>query len=521
MIIALFALAACIQAPEVPGETGPVSFAPSPLRRLTQAEYRSSVADVLGVDASGLNLPADDVVGAFVANVRSPVSPLAAEQYAAAAEVLGAWVEREAADLVDCELTDDACVDGFIDDFGRRVWRHPLSPDDRAALRALFDVAETPARGLGLVVEGALQSPDFLYLIEGGRTEGDDRVVLDGYAVAARLSYFLWGTTPDDGLLAAAADGTLDTVEGVDVEARRLLASSRALRRIQTFYRQWLDVDELPRVTKDRERFPAWDDAMVAAMQAEVDQYVAHVYTEGPGTLEALLTTPVAFPSGPLWSVYGLSPSESLPVGVSPDERAGILTLPGVQAAHAHPATTSPIHRGLFVFERVFCRELGAPPDDVDLTPIIVEPGETATKREQFVAHQTEPACMGCHQAIDPLGFLFEHYGTLGSYRTFAPEEGQPVDAADEVKLVSALDGPYDDAVAFVRAAATDDEVRRCMVTQWARFALGRDDEDADESTLDALEARFVATGGDLRGLLVAIVTSEAFRSRALPLEEP
>ncbi|MEN0064654.1 MAG: DUF1592 domain-containing protein [Myxococcota bacterium] len=521
-MIALFALVGCLsQAPDVPPETGPVTFAPSPLRRLSQAEYRNTVGDLLGVEAANLNLPADDVVGAFLANVRSSVSPLAAEQYAAAAQTSGGWVTRNPDAVVECSVAEGACVEGFIDSFGAAAWRRPLTVEDRDALRAVFDVASEPERGLGLVVEAVLQSPDFLYLVETGEVQGDT-VVLDGFSVAARLSYFLWGTTPDAALLEAAAEGRLDTPAGVDAEARRLLTSSRALVRIQAFYRQWLNFDELPRVDKDRERFPLWDDTLVAAMQEELDRFVAYVYTDGPGTMESLLTTPVAFPSGPLWAVYGLQPTEGDgPVGVSPTERAGVLTLPGVQAAHAHLATTSPIHRGLFVYERVFCRELGGPPADVDLTPIVVEQGESLTKREQFAQHQTEPVCAGCHQAIDPLGFLFEHYGTLGNYRTFAPEEGQPVDAADTVQLVSDLDGPYADAVTFVKAAANSEEVRRCLVTQWARFAWGRDDEERDETTLDALDARFAATGGDLRALLIAIVTSEAFRSRALPGETP
>jgi len=518
MIVLIWA--SCVQAPDVPPELGPTTFAPSPLRRLTRDEYRESVGDLLGVDASALNLPADEVVGAFVANVRSPVTPLAAEQYAAAAEVVGAWVGRDPGVVVDCDPTDDACVDTVIADLGARAWRRPLTDDDADALRRVFDAAADPGRGLGLVVEALLQAPDFLYLVETGEVRGDV-VALDGFSVASRLSYFLWGTTPDEALLDAAREGRLDTVDGIEAEARRLLASTRALGRIQAFYRQWLDVDELPRVTKDRERFPLWDESLIAAMQAEVDRYVAHVYTEGPGTLEALLTTPIAFPSGPLWTVYGLSPTEEGPVGVSPDERAGVLTLPGVMAAHAHAGSTSPIHRGLFVYERVLCRELGAPPSDVDLTPLVVDAGESVTKRERFAQHLTEPVCAGCHQAIDPLGFLFEAYGTLGDHRTFAPEEGQPVDSADTVQLVSELDGPYDDAVAFVRAAASSDEVRRCMVTQWTRFALGRPDEEADQSTIDALDARFAATGNDLRALLVAIVTSEAFRSRTLPEEAP
>lgn len=513
-------LLACMQAPDVPVEVGPVSYAPSPLRRLSQAEYRASVADLLEVDASALNLPADDVVGAFLSNVRSPVTPLAAEQYAAAANVVGAYATREADAVAGCAVSDPACLDGFVADFGRAAWRRPLSPEDLTDLRALAEVAPDPARGLGLVVEAVLQTPDFLYLVETGEPV-DGGVRLDGFSVASRLSYFLWGTTPDATLLAAAEEGELETVEGIETQARRMLASTRALGRIQDFYRQWLDIEDLPRVAKDRDRFPLWDDALVEAMQTEMDRFVAHVYTEGPGTLDALLTTPVAFPTGPLWQVYGLEPTEGEgPVSVDPTQRAGVLTLPGVQAAHAHLASTSPIHRGLFIYERVFCRELGAPPADVDLTPIVVTDGDDVTKRERFAQHQSDPVCAGCHRAIDPLGFLFEHYGTLGDYRTFAPEEGQPVDAADTVHLVSDLDGDYPDAVTFVRAAAQDAEVQRCMVRQWARFALGRLDEDADETTIDSLQTRFAATGGDLRSLLVAIVTSEAFRSRALPEEE-
>lgn len=486
-----------------------VAPGPTPLQRLSAAQYAETVRDLFGVDTRELSLPGDDVVGPFRTNVVTPVSPLGVDQYAEAAAWVAARAVRSDEQVLGC--ADPACVDGWLRSVGRRAWRRPLDEEEVTALRAVWEAGEEGRRG-ALVIEALLQTPDFLYLIERG-TPDELGLRLDGYSLAARLSYFLWGTGPDDALLDAAARGQLDTPEGLEAEARRLLASRRAVQQIERMHLAWLEIDKLDRIDKDVERFPLWSDELREAMREDVRRFVRHVFTEGSGTLTELLTAPYAFPSGPLWEVYGLQPQPT-PVGVPPEQRAGILTLPAVQAAQAHPASTSPIHRGVWVVKRLLCTTLGAPPDDVDITPIVVEPGTELTKRELFAQHQDDPACAGCHRLIDPVGFAFEHYGPLGEWRTHAPEEGQPVDAAVELRVSQELSGSVDGAVEMAWLLAGSEQVRECVTRQWYRFALGRADTEADKAVIHRLSDTMQQQGDDLRLLMLDIVRSEAFRHR-------
>ncbi len=513
---ALAVLAACggVEVPDVPPETNAPSFAPTALRRLSRAEYLASLDAVFGLSMPDLALPADDRVGAFVSNVATPLTVAGVDQYSAAAKQVGRALRGDAETRLGCSPLTPPCVEAWVRETGRLAWRRTLTNTDVEELLALYAQGSEPARGFAMVVEALLQAPDFLYLLESG-TEVKGRVVLDGPSIAARLAYFLTGAPPDGALLDAAEAGELNDVQGVEDEARRLLATRRAVDRVVDLHLAWLGVDRIEQVNHDTERFPLWDAELRAAMREEVGAFVRFVYTRSDGRISTLLSAPWAFPTGPLWKVYGLEPVEgSGPVGVPPEQRAGLLTLPGVQATHAHFGSTSVVHRGVLIYERLLCGTLGSPPDGTDLTPVVVGAEDPQDKRAIFAEHESNPACAACHKAIDPAGFAFEHYGPLGDYRTFAPEEGRAVDAGGTLATGTDIDGYVANGVELAQRLANSADVRRCVARQWYAAAVGRSDDARDEESIEALDQRFAASGGDLRVLLAALVTSDAFRMR-------
>jgi hypothetical protein len=497
----------------------------SPLRRLTRSQYDHTVRDLLGISGTpSEDLSPDEKVGAFFSNASAPVSELVAEQYMRVAEDLAELAVPSMATLVPCDVAaadPSACGAAFVDAFGPRAFRRPLTADERAALVALFEAGSADGGfegGFTLVVEGVLQSPQFLYHLEFGlpAADGEDVVALDGFELASRLSYFLWDSMPDDELFAAAADGGLDTPEALRAQAERMLADDRAGEAIASFHLQWLKLDKLPALEKDATAYPTFAPDLRAAMAVETARFADHVVRVDDGRLETLLTAPYSFLDGPLFALYGVTPpadhDPSQPVDLDPTQRSGILTHASVLATHAHADQSSPVRRGVLVREHILCQQLSPPPPDVDVVP--PEPDPTASTRERFEQHRTDPACAACHELIDPLGFGFEHYDGIGAYR--AEEAGKPVDASGEIIGTDLPDGTFDGALELGQMLADSETVRTCVAQQWFVYGFGRTRGEGDDCSFDELTAAFAEADYDIRELLLAIVATDSFRHRRL-----
>jgi hypothetical protein len=196
-------------------------------------------------------------------------------------------------------------------------------------------------------------------------------------------------------------------------------------------------------------------------------------------------------------------------------QRAGIFTLGGVMARHAHPDQSSPVGRGFLVSDRLLCIVPPEPPDDAANN--IPKPDPNVSTRVRFEQHRTNATCASCHALMDPLGLPFEIYDGMGRYRTM--DGRQAVDATSELKGTD-RDGPVKDAVELMGRLSQASEVRSCMARQWFRFALGRLETDEDQPILNAALEAFTRAEHRLPDLMVALTTAEGFRHRA-PLEQP
>ena len=490
------------------------------LRRLSVVEYENTVRDVLfGLELDGApELPADVREHGFenvAAQLSAPpllverqeiVATLAAEAAmtdpATRAQVLtcGSW---------DTAAAQDACTDAFLSTFGRRAFRRPLTADERADFTAF--IREVTGRidyeaAIELAIAALMQSPQFIYRVETGR-DG----VASAYDLASRLSYFLWQSMPDDVLLAAAEAGELSTPEELEAQARRMLDMPAARAAMIDFHRQWLDFDRVLGEPKNPAQFPAWSDGLRAAIREEADRFVGSVVFDRDPSVRALLTDRTAWVNDELAAHYGLDPvSGWTEVQLPEDERAGILTRAAFLAGRAHETNGSPVLRGAFVIDRLLCRELGSPPDDADTSPVVPDPADgPQTNRMLFEERTSPPQCQGCHSQIDGIGYGFEAYDSTGAFRT--TDNGLPVDATG-VLLGTDVDGPYDGAIEISERLAESSVVERCVAQSWVRYSLGRATERADECLLDRAREALERSGGDLRELMVSIVTSPEFR---------
>ncbi|MBL8740823.1 MAG: DUF1592 domain-containing protein, partial [Myxococcales bacterium] len=261
-------------APDAELDPGPMD-----LRRLTNAEVRNSVIDVLGIEPEGLpdEIRADvSPTGFHNASGPQTINLAAAERYYAAAEQTAEAALTEGTRLValagcDVEVDGDPCLSSLAERLGRRLYRRPLASEETAALVALSGSDATPRDAAKTILISVLTSPHFLWKVEIGVPDESGYLTLTGLERASRLSFFLLSSGPDEELLSAAEAGTLDTTEGVAQETRRLLADPRAEATLRTFAREWLTGDRLDDWTRSGTLFPEWDEALAVEMRTEVE----------------------------------------------------------------------------------------------------------------------------------------------------------------------------------------------------------------------------------------------------------
>ena len=511
------------------------SAGPSPIRRLTHFEYDNTLRDLLGDNSRPSSaFPPDEKLSLFSNDTAAQsVTRLLAEGYLNAAEAVSARATADLTGLLPCatDAPDAACVGAFIDDFGQRAFRRPLDDDDRADLRAAFDAgqAEGGTKGaVATVIEVALQSPEYLYRVEGagegtgagaGATSPAVVVPVAPYELAARLSYLFWRTMPDAALFDAAGRGDLATKEGMRAQAERLLADPRTRLTLASFFDEFLELNQLDDLEKDPSVYPRFEPAIRTAFHGETLSFLDSILWDGDGRLSTLLTAPYTFVNGKLAAFYGMAPVDGTTfrrVDVDPARLGGLLTQGAFLATRAKFDQTSPVHRGKFVRERLFCTTPSPPPPDIAIRAPALDPD--LTTRERFAQHSEDPYCAGCHRLMDPIGLGFENFDGVGLWRDM--EAFQPVDGSGELTGTD-VDGTFNGARALEQRLAGSAQVERCAASQWFHFAHGRADTPDDACSLDQLGRDFHASHGDLRSLLVSLTQTDAFRYRRTRESQP
>lgn len=514
--------------------------APEPLRRLSHAEYRNSLRDLLGIDLAPPELPADTARDGLENDARAlGASELLLRRYEDTARV---WAAAAVADderlrtLMGCPLPAtpseiESCGRTFVAGFGLRAFRRPLADDELARFTSLFRSwsAEIDVRAAAeLTIATFLQSPAFLYRIElapppsEGAPPNDAPIAVSSYEMASRLSYALWESMPDAALLEAAEQGRLETPEAIEAEARRMLEDRRTRGMLRDFHAQWLDLDRIlvpEHLTRAGD--PNWGAASVADAHEEALRFISLALSDGEGTLDALFNSRRAQVNARMAELYGVpfegAPGTWVEIELPEGERAGILTRIAVLASHAHPGYASPPLRGNFVLSHVTCAAFDPPPASADLTQPVAEEGEgPRTNRELFAARTASPGCQSCHRRLDGVGFGLESYDARGVFRTM--EVGRPIDASGRLVGLD-VTGDYRGGVELSALLSRSDTVERCYTRRFMEMVWGRPLTGNDEATLRRVQARFSGSGGRIDALLLAIVTDPTFRRR-MPVSE-
>jgi len=539
-----------------------------PLLHLTATQYANTINDLLSVPPGAQNVPlaADSTAGGFA--VGSAISDDAVQDYHDSAVAIASQVVSNLTELlapVNCDATGgSACAASFVNAFAPLAFRHgTVDAATIAGLNQTFTIIAAAAggattvmgftMGLQAVIEQVLQSPYFLYHLEvEEEAKGAGQLAVTDYSMANRLSYLLWSSMPDGALFSAAAANELTTPAQVSSQATRMLADPKAKVGLRNFYQQWLMALNLPTgkvgystqvlangtlsstslfgttsgVSLATEFSPALQQAIVDSFNMQVDSAL----WADSNAMKTLLTGATMYTNEaltPILGVSGASGTALQSVQVDPARRIGILSHPLLMATYATATTSHPIRRGRWVWEQIVCQPFpNAPPGEPGFQP----PAPGMSLRQDYeLLTSTGPylgvgqasgnpgiPCPMCHTRMDPVGFLFEPYDTVGQYRTI-DDYGQPVDLT-KITVVQAqdpsLDGLTASSMDLAQNLAKSDEPVLCLMSNLYRFMAHRADAPVDYPIEAELDSMFTASNQNLPTALVGLTQTEAFLER-------
>ncbi len=404
----------------------------------------------------------------------------------------------------------------------RRAYRRTIGDEDLRRPLEFFAEARAAGGDFEAGIESALTavlvSPQFLFRLERDPPGAAPGSVyrIDAFALASRLSYFIWSSLPDDELLDLAASGRLPEPGVLAAQTRRLLADPRALNLVNNFAAQWLHLRSLEGITPDARLFPDFDDNLRQALRQETELFVAEVFREDR-PVTALLDADFTYLNARLAQHYGvphISGSHFRRVTFPADaerQRGGLLRHGSILTLTSYATRTSPVIRGNWILQNFVGTPPPPPPPDVpSLDDGIVS--ASLPIRERLAAHRAKPACAGCHNLMDPIGFALENFDAVGRWRI--AEDKKPVDAT----------GGLPDGSEFVGVAALEQALLQrpelfagTLAEKLLTFALGRGVAPYDAPAIRQIVRHARSEDYRFSALVVGLVQSTPFQMRKAP----
>lgn len=492
---------------------------PSLLRRLTEQQYRTAIADTFG---SNIN-----VVGRFAPDLRIDglqavgagavsITPASLEQYEEIARLIAAQVTDKANRdrLVGCapsaaDAKGAACAQAFIEKVGLKLYRRPVSNAETqqrvaATLAGAARLDGDFHAGLAATLAGMLTSPDFLFRIDVPDRTGR---AIDAWSTASHLSYLLWNAGPDDALLAAAKNGQLNTPDGRARQVDRMMASPRFEQGVRAFFTDYLRLDGMDDLSKDALIYPAFTGSVAIAMREQTLRTITWLLVEKGGDYRDLFTSNAIAMNKSLGPIYDIPVTKAdwyihqFPEG---DPRMGLLTHASMLAQHSHPGRTSPTLRGVALTEIFLCEKIPAPPANVNFAVVQnVDNPTLKTTRARLQAHLDDEECASCHKRTDPMGLGLEQFDGVGQFRKTEHDEVIDVSGSFETK-------PFSGAAAMGKLFHDSDHVSACLVQSAWRYANGRNPRAGDAADIARLTQGFTADGHRFTKLMRRIALDSA-----------
>jgi hypothetical protein len=398
----------------------------------------------------------------------------------------------------------------------RRAFRRPVTDSDVEPYTKFITMAQGEGdsfeQGVRVALEAILVSPEFLFRVErdpDADNPAANRRITD-FELAARLSYFLWSSMPDEELFKLAGQNTLHKPAVLEAQVRRMLNDPKSFALVENFGGQWLELRNLDSIQPDPDRFPMFDKELRDSMRRETQLFFQSVIHDDRSILDFIdgKYTYLNERLAKHYGIPGVTGPEFRRVELTGDQRSGVLTQASVLTVSSYAARTSPVLRGKFILENFLNAAPPPPPPDV---PNLDESkiGVAGSVRQQFEAHRANPICASCHMRMDPLGFALENYDAIGRWRT---HEGKfPIDASGVMP-----DGRKFDGAAGMKAVLVGDrdQFARALTEKLLTYGLGRGLERYDNLAVQSISRRLRAKNYRFSTLVMGIVESLPFEMR-------
>jgi Protein of unknown function (DUF1592)/Protein of unknown function (DUF1588)/Protein of unknown function (DUF1595)/Protein of unknown function (DUF1585)/Protein of unknown function (DUF1587) len=498
------------------------------IRRITESQYRHTIADVFGSDIKINARFEPEKRDEGLLAIGTPQLSLTSsgfEQYFVLASSISeqALGESKRDAIVGCKPADrvgadETCARHFISSYGERLFRRPLTDMEISGRLRVASQGATQSgdfyAGLKLALTSLLVAPEFLFRVETAEADPANprQYRLDAYSKASRVAFLLWDTAPDEELLAVAGTGAIHTESGLKEQLARMISSPRYEQGARAFFRDMLQLDGIENVVKDPAIYPKFsqsiaDGAMEQTLKTTIELLITqkHDYRDLFTSNEMLINRPLAS----VYNVPFLSTSDWVSYTFpQSSERTGILTQVSFLALFSHPGSSSPTKRGIKVNEIFKCEPTPNPPADVDFSK--VKDSSNGTIRGRLLDHMENTGCTVCHRRSDPPGLALEHFDGLGQLRT--TENGVPIDVSADlggVKLVGAQ--------GLARYLHDDPKVPACLVRNVYAYGVGRKTGIRDEDYLADQTKLFANNGYRVPDLMVQVASSPEFFKVAMP----
>ena len=442
-------------------------------------------------------------------------------------------LENTASGQFNCNASEanTDCAERILHAFMPKAWRRPISSSEHTDILGLYtgtlNDGGNHKEALGTAITGVLLSPYFIYRPELASATGSEPTPLTAHELAARLSYFLWSTLPDASLSAAADDGSLLDDAVLESQIERMLTSPNADALIENFAVQWLKFDKILEASPNPQLFPTFDAELVEAMRQETRLFVAElIHSNAP--LSTLFTADFTFINNRLAQHYGISGnfgSNFERYQWQDGDRQGILGQASVLTATAHPSSTSPVKRGVWVLENLLCQEPPPPPPGVEN---IADNESLAglTTRERFARHsEAGSSCRACHTLMDPIGFGLENYNPVGQWRDY--DGDNPVDASSILPVSQDNGVPFNGAWQLGQLLASSPRLPLCVSEHLLTYALSQGvhaftygQQGPDYALVHDIYTQTLDGGHRFGDMIKAIILSPAFRQSVPPASD-
>lgn len=489
--------------------------------RLTNAQWAAAVQTVLNIPSGGLEQNFEGEVTGSGSDFSNNELWLGFDSrnwqdFQASAEALATQVTASSTALAKVYSGTDAA--GLITTLGRRAYRRPLTTTEQQAYMTLYTTGAAEAtgsttaftKGAYLVISAMLQSPNFLF-----RTElGAKGAPLSGYEMAAKLSLWLRGTSPDDKTLdMAAGTGKLDTADGAATLAQTMLSEAATAKVMRDFHNQWLHLDDYAQVTK--KDIPTFSMALPAEFQESSYRFFDNIFAQGLGIKDMLLSTS-GFYGPAMAKLYGVTAPAAGAYAQSDlgAKRVGFFSQIPYLTMNGLSNEPNPILRGVSLVRDILCATLGPPAANIPPIPPL-QPGQTDRQRIDTLTGSCGSVCH--NNMINPLGFAFEHFDGLGQWQD-TENGGLQIDSTGSYTFADGTTKTWSDAAGMMQVLASSSQAHTCFAKKLAGFALQRNISMSDMPLLTSLTSASMGSGTNSeKQLILQLVRSDAFRTHGGP----